>query len=269
MTQIGQIALVIALLLAVYSAVASIIGARRNLPELVTSGRRGVLVVCGLTTIASAALWYAFLTRDFQVTYVYQYSSLGLSTFYTISAFWAGQAGSLLLWAWVLAIFGAVVVFQTRKRNSDLAPYVLLIIGAVEAFFLWVLNFGSQPFTRSLGVPPDGNGLNPMLTNPGMFFHPTTLYLGYVGFTVPFAFCIAALITGKLGDQWIKSTRRWTLFAWLFLGLGNLFGAWWAYNELGWGGYWGWDPVESASFMPWLVGTAYLHSVMIQQRRGM
>ena len=269
MTQIGQIALVIALLLAIYSAVASIIGTRRGLPDLVTSSRRGMLAVFGLTTIAAIALLYAFLSRDFQVAYVYQYSSRGLSTFYTISAFWAGQAGSLLLWAWVLAIFGAVVVFQTRKRNTDLAPYVLLIIGLIEAFFLALLIFVSSPFVRMAGVPPDGNGLNPLLTNPGMFFHPTTLYLGYVGFTIPFAFGIAALWTGKLGDQWIKSTRRWTLFAWLFLTLGNLFGAWWAYNELGWGGYWGWDPVESASFMPWLVGTAYLHSVMIQQRRGM
>lgn len=269
MTEIGQIALVIALLMAVYSAVAVVIGARRGLPEMVTSGRWGMLTVCGLTTVAAAALWYAFLTRDFRIDYVYQYSSRELSTFYTISAFWAGQAGSLLLWVWVLAIFGAIVVYQTRKRNTDLAPYVLLIVGAVEAFFLWMLNFGSSPFTRVAGVPPDGNGLNPMLQNPGMFYHPTTLYLGYVGFTIPFAFCIAALITGKLGDQWIKSTRRWTLFAWFFLSLGNLVGAWWAYYTLGWGGYWGWDPVESASFMPWLVGTAYLHSVMIQQRRGM
>ncbi len=269
MTQLGEIALVIALLIAVYSGIALIIGARRNMKELMTSARWGMLVVCGLTTIAAAALWYAFLTRDFQVSYVYQYSSRSLSTFYTVSAFWAGQSGSMLLWIWVLAIFGAVVVYQTRKRNTDLAPYALLVIAIIEVFFLWILNFSSPPFTRMDGVPPDGAGLNPLLTNPGMFFHPTTLYLGYVGFTVPFAFCIAALITGKLGDQWIKSTRRWTLFAWLFLSLGNLFGAWWAYNELGWGGYWGWDPVESASFMPWLVGTAYLHSVMIQQRRGM
>ena len=269
MTEIGQIALIVALVIAAYSAVAMVVGARRRLPELARSGRLGVLVVCGLTTLAAVALWYAFLTRDFQVSYVYEYSSRSLSTFYTISAFWAGQAGSLLLWAWVLSIFGAIVVFQTRKRNAELAPYVLLIIVAVNAFFLGVLNFGSPPFVRTLTIPSDGNGLNPMLTNPGMFFHPTTLYLGYVGFTVPFAFCIAALMTGRLGDQWIRSTRRWTLFAWLFLTLGNLIGAWWAYNELGWGGYWAWDPVESASFMPWLVGTAYLHSVMIQQRRGM
>src|SRR3972149_6682546 len=151
MTQIGEIALVIALLIAVYSGIAIFIGARRDKGELMTSGRWGILVVCGLVTIASAALWYAFLTRDFQVTYVYQYSSRGLSTFYTVSAFWAGQAGSLLLWAWVLTLFGAVVVFQTRKRNIDLAPYVLFIIGAIEVFFLWVLNFGSSPFTKMAG----------------------------------------------------------------------------------------------------------------------
>lgn len=162
MTQIGEIALVIALILAVYSSLAVVIGARRSLPELVTSGRWGILTVCGLATIASAALWYAFFTRDFQVAYVYQYSSRGLSTFYTVSAFWAGQSGSLLLWLWVLAIFGVVVVFQTRKRNTELSPYVLLIIGAMEVFFLWVLNFGSPPFARLEGVPPDGNGLNPM-----------------------------------------------------------------------------------------------------------
>jgi cytochrome c-type biogenesis protein CcmF len=269
MIEIGRITLVLAMLFAIYAATTSIIGARRGQKDLLLSGRRGILVVFGLTTLAAAALWYALLTRDFRVMYVAEYTSRSLSIFYTVSAFWAGQAGSLLLWAWVLSIFGAIVVFQTRKRNTDLAPYVLLIIGANQAFFLGVLVFASSPFTTLAVAPPDGNGLNPMLTNFGMFIHPTTLYLGYVGFTVPFAFCIAALMTGKLGDQWIKSTRRWTLFAWLFLSLGNLFGAWWAYNELGWGGYWGWDPVESASFMPWLVGTAYLHSVMIQQRRGM
>lgn len=269
MTQIGHFALILALLVAVYSVIVSIIGVRSHRTRLLTSGRRGFLVVCGLTTIAAAALWYAFLTRDFQVAYVYEYSSRNLSTFYTIAAFWAGQEGSLLLWAWVLSIFGAIVVHQTRKRNTEIAPYVLSVMGGVAAFFLGILVFASSPFARLDTVPADGYGLNPMLTNPGMVFHPTTLYLGYVGFTVPFAFCIAALITGRLGDQWIKSTRRWTLFAWLFLSLGNLIGAWWAYNELGWGGYWNWDPVESASFMPWLVATAYLHSVMIQQRRGM
>ncbi len=269
MNQIGQISLVIALILSVYSAVGVVVGTRRKLPELVSSARVAVWVVFGLTTIAAAALFYAFISHDFSLSYVYQYSSKAQKLVYLISAFWAGQEGSLLLWAWVLGIFAAIVVHQTRNRNQDLAPYVLLVVMLVLTFFLYILNFSSKPFAILGGIPPDGNGLNPLLENPGMFFHPTTLYLGYVGFTVPFAFCIAALITGKLGDQWIKSTRRWTLFAWLFLSLGNLFGAWWAYNELGWGGYWGWDPVESASFMPWLVGTAYLHSVMIQQRRGM
>ena len=269
MNQIGEIALILAFLLALYVTIGSIIGARSGLPWLRLSSRRGVLAVCGLTTMAALALWYALLTRDFQVAYVANYSSSDLSIFYTISAFWAGQAGSMLLWVWVLSIFAAVVVYQTHRKNTDLAPYVLAVVGAVQCFFLAVLVFADSPFTLLNFIPAEGNGMNPMLTNPGMFFHPTTLYLGYVGLTIPFAFCIAALITGKLGDQWIKSTRRWTLFAWMFLTLGNLIGAWWAYNELGWGGYWGWDPVESASFMPWLVATAYLHSVMIQERRGM
>jgi len=162
-----------------------------------------------------------------------------------------------------------LVVLQNLKRHQELMPYVMAVIATVQVFFFYILNFAASPFATLPVVPQDGQGLNPLLQNYGMFFHPTTLYMGYVGFTVPFAFAMAALITGQLGDTWIRSTRRWTLFAWFFLGLGNLFGAQWAYVELGWGGYWGWDPVESASLMPWLVGTAYLHSVMIQQRRGM
>ncbi|MBI2853698.1 MAG: heme lyase CcmF/NrfE family subunit [Chloroflexi bacterium] len=269
MTQIGQIALILALLLAIYFVLAVIVGARRGLPELATSGRWAVVVVFGLTTVAAAALWYAFLTHDFQVSYVYGYSDRAMSTFYLVGAFWGGQEGSLLLWTLVLSAFAVVVVYQTRNRNREMAPYVVAVMGVILVSFLLIVNFLSSPFERFDAVPPDGNGLNPLLENVGMYFHPLTLYIGYVGFSVPFAFCLAALITGRLDDQWIKSTRRWTLFAWLFLSLGNLFGAQWAYTELGWGGYWGWDPVESASFMPWLVGTAYLHSVMIQQRRGM
>ncbi|MBI2858452.1 MAG: cytochrome c biogenesis protein CcsA, partial [Chloroflexi bacterium] len=236
MNQIGEITLVIALILSAYAAVGVVIGARRKLPELVSSARAAVWVAFGLTTIASAALFYAFLTHDFSLSYVYQYSSRSQSLAYLVSAFWAGQEGSLLLWALVLSMFAAIVVQQTRSRNQDLAPYVLLVVMLTLTFFLGILNFASRPFASIGGVPADGNGLNPLLENAGMFFHPTTLYLGYVGFTIPFAFCIAALITGRLGDQWIKSTRRWTLFAWMFLGLGNLIGAWWAYNELGWGG---------------------------------
>lgn len=269
MTEIGRIAIIAAFAMTAYCALAPILGARIGLPELQTSARRGVLVVCGLVSIASIALLYAILSHNFQLSYVYQYSSRDMSTFYLISSFWAGNQGSLLLWALVLSVFSVVVLIQTRRQNRELAPYVLSILMVVEFFFLILIVFVADPFYRTAGVPPDGFGLNPLLENPGMMFHPTTLYLGYVGFTIPFAFALAALITGRLSSQWIKSTRRWALAAWLFLGLGNLLGAQWAYLELGWGGYWAWDPVENASFMPWLVATAYLHSVMIQERRGM
>ncbi|MBI4300773.1 MAG: heme lyase CcmF/NrfE family subunit [Chloroflexi bacterium] len=269
MTELGRVALIVALALSVYVAIASVTAARSGLPKLLVSARRGVIAVAAFVTLASAALLYAILTHDFQVHYVYQYSSREMSVFYLVSSFWAGNEGSLLLWAWLLSVFGLIVLLQTRRENREISPYVVSIIMVVEAFFLMLVVFVTDPFKRSIGIPPDGQGLNPLLENPGMFFHPTTLYLGYVGFTVPFAFATAALITGRLGDQWLRSTRRWTLFAWMFLGLGNLFGGQWAYVELGWGGWWAWDPVENASAMPWLTGTAYLHSVMIQQRRGM
>jgi cytochrome c-type biogenesis protein CcmF len=222
-----------------------------------------------LLSIASAGLTYAFVTRDFNVEYVAAYSSRDLPIFYTISAFWGGQKGSLLFWAWILGLFASIVVLQNRRKNRELMPYVVGIIAVVLLFFEFILVFMSQPFERLGFIPPDGQGLNPLLQNPGMVFHPTTLYLGYVGFTIPFAFAIAALITGKLGDHWIRTTRRWTIFSWFFLTWGNLFGAQWAYVELGWGGFWMWDPVESASFMPWLTGTAFLHSVMIQEKKNM
>ncbi|MBI4319621.1 MAG: heme lyase CcmF/NrfE family subunit [Chloroflexi bacterium] len=268
-TDVGYGAMVIGLVIAAYTAVAATSGAMKGYPELLRSARNGVLVTFGLTSLASAALVYAFLARDFGVQYVAQYSSRDLEPVFTFAAWWAGQAGSLLLWAWMLAMFATIIVVQNKEQNRRLLPYATSIMMAILAFFLLVMIFAANPFERSPVTPADGQGLNPLLENFGMFFHPTTLYIGYVGFTVPFAFAMAALITKRLDDQWIRSTRRWTLFAWFFLGLGNLFGAQWAYVELGWGGYWGWDPVESASFMPWLTGTAYLHSVMIQQRRGM
>ncbi|MEW6232511.1 MAG: heme lyase CcmF/NrfE family subunit, partial [Chloroflexota bacterium] len=268
MPELGNAALLVSLLVAAYAMVAALLAVRKGYGELLQSSRNSVYVVAVFTTIASIALLYALIGRDFSLKYVAEYSSRDMTLFYTVSAFWGGNEGSLLLWAWTLALFATVVVWQNRNRHPDLMPYVMAVIMGTETFFLFLLAFIASPFTR-LAVPPtDGNGLNPLLQNPGMFFHPTTLYLGYVGFTIPYAFAMAALITGNLGSEWIRSTRRWTLFAWFFLGLGNLFGAQWAYVELGWGGYWGWDPVESASFMPWLTGTAYLHSVMIQQRRG-
>jgi len=269
MVEIGRIALMGAFPIAIFAVFASIIGARKEIPTLTVISRRAVLVACALVTLGVAGLLYAILTHDFQVSYVYGHSDRGMSLPYLISSFWAGNEGSILLWAWLLSLFAAIVVFQTRSQNKILAPYVIATIMTVLSFFLGLVVYVSDPFVESSIVPPHGLGLNPLLQNPGMIFHPTTLYLGYVGFTVPFAFAIAALATGQLGPQWIRSTRRWTLFAWLFLSAGNLLGAKWAYAELGWGGYWAWDPVENASLMPWLVATAYLHSVMIQQRRDM
>lgn len=269
MPDIGYAALVIAFVLSIFTTLSFAWGRIKGYSELLAAARNGVYAVAGLTTLASIALWYAFLTRDFQVRYVAEYSSRNEPLAYTISSFWAGQEGSLLLWVWLLSIFAVIVLYQNRDTHHDLIPFVQTVLMGTATFFLMILTLLSNPFFRLPDVPADGNGLNPLLQNPGMFSHPPTTYLGYVGFAVPFAFAMAALVTGKVGDYWIRSTRRWTLFAWFFLSMGNLFGAQWAYVELGWGGFWAWDPVENASFMPWLTGTAYLHSVMIQQRRGM
>jgi cytochrome c-type biogenesis protein CcmF len=269
MNVIGYYSILIALFLAGYSSLAAIMGVKGRRGELITSSENAAMAVFAFITLASGAMVYALLTRDFQVEYVWNYTNRSLSWFYTLTAFYAGQKGSLLLWAWLLSIFSVIVVFQNRKKNRELIPYVIGVLMVITFFFTILMVFSTNPFEQFTGRPVDGQGLNPLLQNPGMIFHPPTLYLGYVGFTVPFAFSIAALITGKLGDVWIKTTRRWTIFSWFFLTIGNLFGMEWAYVELGWGGYWAWDPVENASFLPWVMGTAYLHSVMIQEKRGM
>ncbi len=269
MADAGKVFLVLAFVVALYTTGAGLVGALRKQRDFLDSAGNGIIAGALLTTLAWAALLYAFVTNDFSISYVAQYSSRDTDLLYRLSGSYAGQEGSLLMWAWSLAIFHLIVQLQNRRSNQALMPWVNVIMAGSQVFFLGLLAFISDPFQRLTYTPADGQGLNPMLQNMGMLLHPTTLYLGYVGFSVPFAFAMAALITGKLSDEWIRSTRRWTLFAWFFLSLGNLFGAQWAYVELGWGGYWGWDPVESASFMPWLTGTAYLHSVMIQQRRGM
>jgi len=207
-------------------------------------------VVGGLVSVAGLALLYALISRDFGVKYVAGYTSRDLPLFYTVAALWAGQEGSLFLWAWLLAGIAVVVMIQNRRRNRALMPYVTAVLLGTEVFFLTLLVFTSNPFAR-LAIPPlDGQGMNPLLQNLGMVFHPVTTYLGYVGFTVPFAFAVAALLTGHLDETWIRTTRRWTLFSWLFLSIGIGLGAQWAYVELGWGGYWAWDPVENASLMP-------------------
>ena len=268
MNEIGELCILLSLGISIYSTIVPILGIKRNREEYIASAENSIFVTAGLITISSAILTYAFLNRDFSIEYVANYSNRDLPLFYTVSAFWAGQKGSLLFWSLLLSLFAAVVVIQNKNKNRDFMPYVISIISVTQCLFLVLMTFAEKPF-ELIYPPEDGSGLNPMLQNPGMVFHPPTLYMGYVGFTIPYAFAMASLLTGHLGDVWIKTTRRWTIFSWFFLGMGNLFGAWWAYRVLGWGGYWAWDPVENASFMPWLTGTAYLHSVMIQERRDM
>lgn len=269
MVLLGNFALLLALIAAGYAVVVGAAGARGGREETVRSAEGGMKAAALALSVAALALVVLLLRKDFRVEYVAQYTSRDLSTFYTIGAFWAGQAGSLLLWAWSLSLVGVVVIVANRARNRDLMPWVTVTLGVVLAFFTALVAFYANPF-RTLPVPPpDGQGLNPLLQNYGQWVHPIALYLGFVGFTVPFAFAVAALVTGKLGDRWIRSARRITLWAWVLLTAGILFGARWAYVELGWGGYWAWDPVENASLLPWLVGTAYLHSVVMQEKRGM
>ncbi|VAX19080.1 Cytochrome c heme lyase subunit CcmF, partial [hydrothermal vent metagenome] len=269
MNEIGEYSLLLALGLSIYTALVSVWGEKIGLKQMVKSSEYGLLGIFALHTIAAVVLMRAFYINDFSLEYVYSYSNIELGKFYKISAFWAGQKGSLLLWAWMLGVFATIVVVQNRNKNRKLMPYVVFIISATLVLFGLLMVFASPVFERMPFLPADGHGLNPMLQNPGMIFHPPSLYVGFVAVTIPFAFAMAALMSNQLGDVWIRTTRRWTIFAWLFLTFGNLLGANWAYVELGWGGYWAWDPVENASFMPWLTCTAYLHSVMIQEKKDM
>ncbi|MGH7814283.1 MAG: heme lyase CcmF/NrfE family subunit [Candidatus Binataceae bacterium] len=269
MPGLGKFALAIALILAVYSIFANVFGVRRANPGLTASARHAVWAMCAMVTIAIFVLWIELFRSDFSLAYVAAHSSKSLPDFYKITALWGGQEGSLLLWTWFLSIYTSVAAFQNRRRNSEIAPYAIAVMAGVAIFFLVMLNFVTRPFDLLAVAPADGADLNPLLQNYWMAIHPPSLYTGYVSATVPFAFGAAALISGRLDDLWIRATRRWALFSWFFLTLGNLFGARWAYEVLGWGGYWAWDPVENAAFMPWLVMTAYLHSVMIQERKDM
>lgn len=268
MADIGYISLLLALGAAIYSVFVYILGIRKKHPALLQSARNGLIAVCGLLSVSVTVMLIAILTHNFQIEYVASYTSRDMSLSYLLSAIWAGNDGSLLFWAWLLSVFAVIVVLQKRDIGKELVPCAATVIMIIQVFFLILLVSISNPFQELSYLPAEGRGLNPLLENPGMLFHPPTLLAGYVGFTIPFAFAMAALLTRRLGDDWIVAIRRWTLLAWLVLGLGNLIGAWWAYVELGWGGYWGWDPVESASLMPWLVATAFLHSIMMQRRRG-
>ena len=266
---IGSTALLLALVFSVYTTAVAAIAARRREQAFLASARRGALVTAGLVSLAMLMLIILLLSRDYQVRYVYQHVSSSLRPIYTLAALWAGQEGSLLLWLWFLALFAAVLTRQRAAWSQDLEPYALAVMGLTEAFFALLLCFVSKPFILLPARALDGMGLNPLLENPGMIYHPPTLFLGYAAYTVPFAYAIAALLAGRLDTGWVRGIRRWNLLAWGALGLGILLGAQWAYVELGWGGYWAWDPVENASLIPWLTGTALLHSVMIQERRGL
>ena len=269
MNDIGEFTLMVALATSLYGTVAYVMAARGNRIDLYLSADKVPLITWGCVMISSIALWKAFFTNDFSLQYVYAYSNIELDYFYKFSSFWGGQKGSLLFWVLILTSYMIVVHIQNRSKNLIVVPYAMAVMLAITCFFLLLLNFSTNPFERIPLPPEDGRGLNPLLQNYWMVIHPPTLYLGYVGFTVPFAFAVAALISKNLDDAWIRLTRKWTVVSWFFLCMGNLFGASWAYVELGWGGYWAWDPVENAAFMPLIVATAYLHSVMIQEKKDM
>lgn len=270
MPDIGYLSLWIALLSSIYALIAFVVAINTKNKTAFKAAKGGVAATCFSVVLASLILIYLLVTSDFSVKYVYEYTTTDLAFLYKISAFWAGNGGSLLLWALVLGIYTAMVSFAGKIKDDQ--PRVsrvssILLINFI--FFLGGAMFLSNPFERMAIIPPEGYGLNPMLQNIGMIVHPVTLYMGYVGLAIPFAFAMTSLMLKKTDDSWIKLTRNWTIMAWLFLSLGNLWGAQWAYVELGWGGFWAWDPVENASFMPWLVVSAFLHSVMIQERKGM
>ena len=268
-SDLGNISLIVALGFAIYTVVLAVLGATRNIPQLVASARRSLLAVTFFLLLASATLVVSFLTHDFGVSYVAQHSSLAMPWYYTASAFYGGQEGSLLYWALMLSIFSAVFVFTAKRAPAALVPYIMATLAGIEIFLLAMLTTVSSPFVR-LPVPvPDGVGLNPLLMDPGMLIHPPMLLMGYMSFSLPFAFAVAAMITGKLDSEWLRAIRRWTLVSWAIQTTGLILGAWWAYHVLGWGGYWGWDPVENAALLPWLTATAFLHSTMVQERRGM
>ena len=267
---LGYGVLLLTFLVTLYSVVIAIVGHSKKSAAMIESARRAMLLTWPLLTISSAILIYLLVNEHYEVEYVWSVTNSTMPLYLKVTAWWGGQPGSLLFWGWLLSSFTSAVAIRKWDRDRDLLPWVLVVAGITLAFFLSLNVFFENPFKLIPGVAPlDGRGLNPLLRHPGMIIHPPAQYLGFVSFTIPFAFALSALITGRTDDRWIRLTRRWTLWAWLFLSLGLVLGMRWAYDELGWGGYWGWDPVEIAALMPWLTGTAFLHSVMIQEKRGM
>lgn len=270
MPQIGEFALWAALPVAVFGAVFGFMGGYRKRGDLVLGAERSIYASFGLLILASLGIIFAFLGDRFEYRYVANYSNRTLDTFYKVAGLWSGQDGSLVFWVLLLAFFSALTVFLNRQKNREFMPYVVGVLQTIIAFFVVVLLFADvNPFAKLDFLPADGRGLNPQLQNYWMTVHPPTLYLGFTAFSIPFAFAIASLLSGRLDSRWIVLTRKWTLVSWFFLTNGIIFGMRWAYVELGWGGYWFWDPVENASLLPWLTATAFLHSIQIQENRGM
>lgn len=281
-------ALVVSLVISVYGAAAAIYGVRASKPEWIESARLSMLLTFPLITLSALSLIYLLVNGHYEIEYVSSVTSNSMPYYLRVTALWGGQAGSLVFWSWLMSAFATAVTLRKWDRDREFLPWVIVVSLITLAFFLSLVLFFENPFSRIWRLPGgafkvamfqpagavlasirDGQGLNPLLRHPGMIIHPPMLYLGFVAFVIPYAFAIAALITGRTDDRWIRITRRWTLIAWLFLSLGLILGGRWAYDVLGWGGYWGWDPVEIAAFMPWLTGTAFLHSVMIQEKRGL
>lgn len=284
----GYSVLVISFLVTLYSVFAAIYGERKQIPAMVESARRAMLLTWPLLTLTAGVLIYLLINNHYEVQFVYEVTSRSMPTYLKVTAWWGGQAGSLLFWSWLMSAFASLVTIRKWDRDREFLPWVIVVACVTMAFFIGMNVFFENPFAQLyqtfdgnvaahtlkpadsiLFTPEDGRGLNPLLRHPGMVIHPPMLYLGFVSFVIPYAFAMAALITGRTDDRWIRLTRRWTLWAWLFLSFGLVLGGRWAYDVLGWGGYWGWDAVEVAAFSPWLIGTAFLHSVMIQEKRGM
>ena len=286
-TEFGYGVLVVSFLVAIYSVIAAVYGATKQSAAWVESARRSMLLMFPLISIAAASLIFLLVNDHYEVSFVYEVTSRSMPTYLKVTAWWGGQAGSLVFWSWLLAAFASAVTIRKWDRDIEFLPWVIVVCSTTMIFFLGLVVFYENPFARfwsvlgniephmfapagaTLFTAQDGRGLNPLLRHPGMVIHPPMLYLGFVSFVIPYAFAMAALITGRTDDRWIRLTRRWSLWAWLFLSFGLVLGGRWAYDVLGWGGYWGWDPVEIAAFMPWLTGTAFLHSVMIQEKRGL
>src|SRR5678809_842188 len=269
MATLGSYLLLAAFVAAAYAASMSVAGARRRSNGLIESGVGAFYLVAAIMAAASAIIVHAFVVGDYSIRYVQEASDSVQPLFYKLTAYWGGLDGSIMFWVFMLSLFGSAAVYANRERQRELIPYVVATISVVQMFFLFLMVVHNNPFSTFLTESPvEGRGLSPLLQNFYMAIHPPTMYLGFVGLTIPYAFGMAALITGHLDDSWLRATRRWTMIAWLFLTIGLMLGMLWAYEELGWGGYWFWDPVENLSLIPWLAATALLHSINVLAARG-